>query len=62
MKDIYPISGGEIADLAEVGRKARSLITMAKNGLPVPPGLILFVRFFKLWIDSLQDSFNSLII
>lgn len=42
--------------LREVGGKGLSLIKMAGAGLPVPPGFVLTVAFFKPWLDTLKGS------
>jgi pyruvate,water dikinase len=56
MTAIYPIAGGKVADLTEVGGKGRSLMTMAGTGLRVPPGFILAVRFFDPWLAVLRET------
>lgn len=42
--------------LREVGGKGLSLIKMAGAKLPVPPGFVLTVEFFKPWFDTLKGS------
>lgn len=46
----------EIAALASVGGKGFSLIRGSQSGLPVPPGFILSVEFFRPWLDELKLS------
>ncbi|MBP6745451.1 hypothetical protein KA344_09450 [bacterium] len=46
----------EIATLASVGGKGLSLIRGSQSGLPVPPGFILAVEFFRPWLDDLKNS------
>ncbi|MDQ7825596.1 MAG: PEP/pyruvate-binding domain-containing protein [Candidatus Eremiobacteraeota bacterium] len=50
----YPLYGREEPLLKEVGGKGLSLIKMAGAALPVPPGFIFTVEFFRPWIDSLK--------
>jgi rifampicin phosphotransferase len=40
--------------LKEVGGKGLSLIRMSGAGLPVPPGFVVTVEFFKPWLDTLK--------
>jgi rifampicin phosphotransferase len=40
--------------LKEVGGKGLSLIKMAGAGLPVPPGFVMTVEFFRPWLDALK--------
>jgi pyruvate,water dikinase len=56
MKTIFPLTTINSLYLDQVGGKALSLITMTGIGMPVPPGLILSVRFFEPWIISLQKT------
>lgn len=40
----------------EVGGKGFSLIKMSASGLPVPPGFVLKVQFFRSWLDELEAT------
>lgn len=51
---VFPGSKNE--DLREVGGKARSLIEMTAQGMPVPPGLVLKVSFFAAWFEQLRKT------
>ena len=56
MKSILPFSTNTLPDMDEVGGKALALIQMTKAGMPVPPGFVLAVKFFKPWMDILQKA------
>jgi rifampicin phosphotransferase len=49
-------ASGAQHDLEQVGGKGLSLVTMARAGMPVPPGFVLTVRFFEPWIAALVVS------
>ncbi len=53
---VFKFPGGEPASLAEVGGKGLSLIKGSESGLPVPPGFVLSVEFFRPWLDQLKTS------
>jgi pyruvate,water dikinase len=40
----------------KAGGKALSLIMMTREGMPVPPGLVLTVEFFEPWMLALQAT------
>ena len=40
----------------QAGGKALSLIMMTREGMPVPPGLVLTVEFFEPWMLTLQAT------
>mgnify|MGYP001420557082 CR=1 FL=1 len=42
--------------LSEVGGKGLSLMVGSHEGLPVPPGFILTVAFFKPWLSQLKTT------
>lgn len=46
----------ETATLTSVGGKGYSLMRGSQAGLPVPPGFILAVAFFRPWLDELKNS------
>lgn len=46
----------DLPALSLVGGKGLSLMRMAAEGLPVPPGCILSVDFFSEWIATLQQT------
>lgn len=51
----YYFSTTRKPELVEVGGKAMSLILMSQQKLPVPPGFVLSVAFFKSWFASIQN-------
>jgi hypothetical protein len=53
MKSVYAFDTTETPELAQVGGKALSLITMTQHGLPVPPGFVLTVAFFQPWLEAI---------
>lgn len=52
--DIAIFPGARDENLREVGGKGHSLILMSSKRMPVPPGLVLKVQFFRVWLDKLQ--------
>jgi pyruvate,water dikinase len=56
MKLIYSFSDKDTPSLGEVGGKGLSLIKMSRAGLPVPPGFVLTVSFFKSWFDTIKSG------
>lgn len=42
--------------LAEVGGKAKSLISTTQAGFPVPGGFAMTVAFFKPWTDKVKET------
>ena len=54
MRTIIAFTATEASDIEQVGGKALSLITMTRQGLPVPPGFVLTVRFFEPWLTALE--------
>ena len=56
MKLIYSFSDKDMPSLGEVGGKGLSLIKMSHAGLPVPPGFVLTVSFFKSWFDKIKSG------
>lgn len=56
MKTIHPFSTPEFPCTDQVGGKALALMQMTAAGMPVPPGLVLTVRFFELWLEALKLS------
>jgi len=55
-KTIYPFPSPEKATLSEVGGKGLALMVGSQEGLPVPPGFILSVAFFKSWSTQLKTT------
>jgi phosphohistidine swiveling domain-containing protein len=55
-KTIVIFPGTSSATLAEVGGKGLSLMQGSQAGLPVPPGFILPVSFFRSWFQHLQAT------
>lgn len=53
---VYFFPGGTEAPLAAVGGKGFSLMRTAAELLPVPPGFVLAVDFFREWLDQLKTS------
>ncbi|AOT69660.1 PEP/pyruvate-binding domain-containing protein [Geosporobacter ferrireducens] len=56
MKFVYSFDSKEIPSLSKVGGKAMSLMRMTQQGLPVPPGFVLSVEFFKPWFDYIKST------
>ena len=56
MKSILPFSTNTLPEIGDVGGKALALIQMTKAGMPVPPGFVLAVKFFKPWMDILHKA------
>jgi phosphoenolpyruvate synthase/pyruvate phosphate dikinase len=56
MRMAYPFATDEKTELAQVGGKGMSLILMTQQGLPVPPGFVLSVEFFKPWLEFVQST------
>ncbi len=56
MEWVYSITTSERPQLTQVGGKAMSLISMTRGGLPVPPGFVLTVAFFALWLEQVQRT------
>ena len=61
MKLVYPFNADRIhsleaPELAQVGGKAMSLISMTHHGLPVPPGFVLTVDFFEPWLEVIKKT------
>ena len=46
----YPFDTQEQPRIDQVGGKAKSLITMTRQGFPVPAGFCLGVAFFERWM------------
>lgn len=51
---VFPGSKNE--ELREVGGKAKSLIEMTAQSMPVPPGVVLKVGFFEAWFEQLRKT------
>ena len=56
MKTTFAFTSAELPHMAQVGSKALALITMTREGLPVPPGFVLTVEFFEPWIMTCQAT------
>ncbi len=56
MSTIFPFTSSTLPALDQAGGKALALMQMTAAGMPVPPGLVLTVRFFEPWIESLKQS------
>ena len=56
MRTVYPLTTDSDLTLQQVGGKGLALIEMTRAGMPVPPGLVLSVNFFRPWLDSLLKS------
>jgi pyruvate,water dikinase len=56
MKQIYHFDTDTVPELSQVGGKGLSLIHMTREGLPVPPGLVLSVAFFEPWMTYVQGT------
>jgi pyruvate,water dikinase len=56
MKTIIPFNSPEFPAPEQAGGKALALIQMNAIGMPVPPGFVLTVNFFKPWLDEIVQS------
>ncbi|PKN94797.1 MAG: hypothetical protein CVU44_03050 [Chloroflexi bacterium HGW-Chloroflexi-6] len=56
MTTILPFTSPELPNINQAGGKALALMQMTAAGMPVPPGLVLTVRFFEPWLDRLKTS------
>ena len=56
MNTILTFALTKLPQVDQVGSKALSLITMTKDGMPVPPGFVLTVKFFEPWMTALQAT------
>jgi phosphoenolpyruvate synthase/pyruvate phosphate dikinase len=59
MKLVYPFGTDETPELAQIGGKAMSLISMTRQGLPVPTGFVLTVAFFEPWLEYIKQNRRS---
>jgi pyruvate,water dikinase len=53
---VFKFPGGQRAMLDQVGGKGYSLIKGSEAGLPVPPGFVLTVEFFRPWFEILATT------
>ncbi|MBA1334669.1 MAG: Phosphoenolpyruvate synthase [Firmicutes bacterium] len=53
---VYSFNSNETPELVQVGGKGMSLILMTRHGLPVPPGFVLSMDFFKPWFDHIKNT------
>ena len=56
MTSIYPFTSPTHPPLDQAGGKALALMEMTAAGMPVPPGLVVTVRFFEPWLERLKQS------
>ena len=56
MTTIFSFDTTQLPTLEQTGGKALALIEMTNAGMPVPPGFVLTVDFFKPWVDILKGS------
>jgi pyruvate,water dikinase len=56
LSTIVQFNSKHIPTLEQAGGKALALMQMTKAWMPVPPGFVLTVDFFKPWLDFLQNS------
>ncbi|WP_313339819.1 PEP/pyruvate-binding domain-containing protein [Sedimentibacter sp.] len=56
MELIYGFNSKVSPELTQVGGKGMSLIRMTNQGLPVPPGFVMSVEFFKPWFDYIKST------
>ena len=56
MSTIFPFDSKQLPTLEQAGGKALALVQMTHAGMPVPPGFVLTVEFFKPWLDTLKRS------
>ena len=53
---VLPIPSAKSTSRATVGGKGHSLLRMAAEGLPVPPGAVLTTGFFVPWFDRVTET------
>ena len=58
MTTTFAFDTTELPTLEQAGGKALALIEMTNAGMPVPPGFVLTVDFFKPWVDILKGSLH----
>lgn len=56
MNSILSFNSTLLPALEQVGGKALALMQMTRAEMPVPPGFVLTVDFFKPWLDTLKHS------
>jgi phosphoenolpyruvate synthase/pyruvate phosphate dikinase len=56
MTTIFSFDTTQLPNLDRAGGKALALIELTQAGMPVPPGFVLSVDFFKPWVDILNRS------
>jgi len=56
MHTIHSFTSPNFPPIEQAGGKALALMQMTAAGMPVPPGLVLTVRFFEPWLDALKQS------
>ncbi|QSH41912.1 PEP/pyruvate-binding domain-containing protein [Lentisphaerota bacterium ZTH] len=52
----YAFPGDSVPKISEVGGKGLSLIISSREKMPVPPGFVLTVEFFRPWLESIKSS------
>lgn len=55
-KRFYFNDAGPLPPISAVGGKGYSLIRMAREGFPVPPGFVLAVDFFEPWFAQVAET------
>lgn len=55
---MFPLTSPKDPLLQQVGGKAFSLITMTRQGFPVPTGFVLTADFFEPWLKKVRASRN----
>jgi phosphohistidine swiveling domain-containing protein len=56
VNSILSFNSTPLPALEQVGGKALALMQMTRAEMPVPPGFVLTVGFFKPWLDTLERS------
>jgi pyruvate,water dikinase len=56
MTAIFPFTTPEPPSINQAGGKALALMQMTAAGMPVPSGLVLTVKFFEPWLDTVKQS------
>jgi pyruvate,water dikinase len=56
MPVIFPFASPNLLAPDQAGGKALALMQMTAAGMPVPPGLVLTVKFFAPWLEVLEQS------
>ena len=53
---LLSLNTNEAPDIAKVGGKAASLISLQQAGANVPAGIVLTSDYFAAWLDRVEES------